>query len=137
MAMLPKKVLGAKPLDPAMCFDLWLELGTLQKAADQLTKAGYTSRISGDEISPNAVRIAAYRWMYANLQEAYKHCVEHKTPLSWDEFRVFAFHRYIGTASRSNENVRQWLIDNDFYDPTGEKGFRRFYERKFGRIHSD
>lgn len=56
-------------LDNEQCFDLWLKLGSLQKAANALTNQGIINKTTGKPFTRNGIRFAALRYLIHNQEE--------------------------------------------------------------------
>lgn len=125
-----------KQLDNKQCFDLWVELGSLQKVSDYLFADGVYNYNSGQPFTIWGVRKAAFAWMLDNLPEGYQRMKEAGSQLSWEEYKIWAVWKSLNMI-QSTTKMLKFLTDNDLYDPTGEKGYKKIYARKFPRIHSD
>jgi hypothetical protein len=59
-------------LDKKLCFDLWIELGSLNKVSMELYNRGVKNTLTDKPFTGIGVRSAAFIWMLYNLDEAFE-----------------------------------------------------------------
>lgn len=91
MSMTSKK---PKQLDEERCFNLWVEVGTLEKASKQLEKQGKFNKYTKKSFTPAAIRHAALRYMIRNIDETKKK-FEEIDPMSSHLLTEATWHKYI------------------------------------------
>lgn len=119
-------------LDDKQCFDLWIELGTLEKVRQHLYSLGIKNPLSGNMATPFGIRTAAFRWMLHNLDEAWEIMAGKYHILGRDEFDQWAVYKAMSFFQGENA-FRKWLISRGWYD---NKRYLSSYERKYPKLHA-
>lgn len=118
-----------KQLDDKQCFDLWLELGTLQKVANRLEKDGEVNEITGKPFTLMGIRVAALRYLIYNPNKAKERMIKSdpnseyvQTEYSW---KLFLTKRAVEVlAKRNSERVFRWAKNNGIPKEFIEKELR-------------
>lgn len=118
-----------KQLDEKQCFDLWLQLGTLQKVANRLEKEGNVNENTGKPFTLMGIRVAALRYLIHNPEQAKERMIESdpyseyvQTEQSW---RRFLIKRAVEILGKTNsDRVFRWAETYDVSKEEIEKELR-------------
>lgn len=119
-------------LDEKECFDLWIELGTLEKVRQFLYSRGVVHPLTGKSITPFGIRTAAFRWMLDNLDESYERMNSKYRILSREEFDKWAVYKAL-TLFQSEYGFRNWLKDQGWYE---DKRYLEIYDNRYPKLHT-
>jgi hypothetical protein len=121
-------------LDRQECFDLWVELGSLEKVRSLFYTQGRRN-MYGNSYSIYGIRNSALKYMFWNRDVAFERLKSVGSELTREEFDVWCLHKVL--KFYGERRTKEWLLSSGMLDPTGEKGYREIYERRFPRLHSE
>ena len=121
-----------KILDPKQCFDLWLELGTLEKARFALFDLGVKQNLINKPPTAYGVRNAAMFWVMDNMDVAFEIMSGKLHELDRDDFDVWAVHKAM-RLFYSEGKFRDWLKTNGWYE---SQKYRNIYDHKYPKLHT-
>ena len=121
-------------LDKKECFDLWVELGSLEKVRSLLYTQGKRN-IYGNSYSIYGIRNAALKYIFWNMDIAFERMKSVGSEFTRSEFNQWCLYKVL--KYYGERKTTEWLMYSGLFDPTGEKGYKVIYERKFPRLHAD
>jgi hypothetical protein len=119
-------------LDEKECFDLWVELGTLEKVRQVMYDRGLRHPLTGKSVTPFGIRTAAFRYMLDNLEVAYERMNSSFRILSREEFDKWAVYKAL-TLFQTEVAFGDWLKNQGWYD---DKRYLEVYDNKYPKLHT-
>lgn len=100
-----------KPVNPTLAFELWVELGSTNKAAAEMNRRGIKNH-KGNDINPISVSYAAWTWVFDHPFEAKPYfdvgLFEPRTDDEWYRFLVRKASKHF-LRSRGKNIFRRWI----------------------------
>ena len=108
-------------LNPKICYDIWMQVGTLKKTSIQLGELGYMNPKSKEKPHINSVTLAAWRYVLEEAtEESREHFLKAGVPVarSMDVWLNFLLERkarqVLGISSRRRfiDWIRRWELED-------------------------
>lgn len=115
-------------LNPKECFELWVELGSIQKVCGNLAFKGTINPYTQRPFTPMGVWKSAMFWVTSNIEEAWKFYQEGGSPFTKKEFEEWVVGKAMFVYGTSRKRFLRWIDENGFekYEPIYERAFPRF-----------